>query len=101
MVANVHFIYTKGKTVSKVHACTFTLFEMSDGPNLSVQTDFSKSRLSCVCWAGCLSVCLPVWTLESVTALLPGHPPEAALAFLAASCIVQNDILTETTWTRD
>lgn len=66
------------ENIFPANACTFNLFEMSDGP----PTDFRKSHLSCVCWTGCLSVCLPVWTLESVPALLLGHPPETALAFL-------------------
>lgn len=90
------------KTVS-INSCMYFHLVWNEWwcPNLfylSVQTVFRKSSLSCVCWAGRLSARLPVWTLESVTALLPGHPPETALAFLAASSIVNS---TEATWTRD
>lgn len=63
MLAHVRFTYVKGKTASKVHACTFTLFEMSDGP----QTNFIclykqiSGSPACLVSAGldvCQSVCL-------------------------------------------
>lgn len=85
-----------GETLSSsALASPFTSLDVTDAPPssfyLSVQTDYRKSSLSCVCGAGYLSVRLCVWALDSVTAPSRGRSPETPAPPWPASCAFPTD----------